>query len=154
MVPGKTVLATGVFDILHPGHIRFLEESKQAGGPRAKLVIVVARDKTVLKRKGRRPVLPESDRRRIVAALKPVSRAFLGHEEVDFLTTLRELQPDIVCVGYDQDDIKAAVGKIVKAHHLGIRIIQLPKYGIDGLNSSTGVKRRVMKGWPPVRPSS
>jgi FAD synthetase len=154
VAPGKIVLATGVFDILHPGHIKFLEESKKAGGPRAKLIVVVARDKTVLKRKGRRPVLPESDRRQIVAALKPVAQAFLGHEDVDFLTTLRELQPEVVCVGYDQNDIKVSVGRIVKAQHLPIRIVQLPKYGIDGLNSSTGVKRRVVKGWPKIKPSS
>src|SRR6266571_7477395 len=102
----KTVLATGVFDILHPGHIRFLEESKKQGGPGAQLVVVVARDKTVVKRKGRGPVLPESDRREIVACLKPVNRAVLGHEEVDFLGVLEELKPDIVCVGYDQNDIK------------------------------------------------
>jgi FAD synthetase len=144
----KTVLATGVFDILHPGHVRFLEESKKQGGPGARLVVVVARDKTVLKRKGRRPVLPESDRRDIVASLKPVSRAILGHEEVDFLGVLEELKPDIVCVGYDQNDIKTRVRKVVTGQKLPIRVVQIAKFGRDGLNSSTGVKKRIAKNWP------
>jgi FAD synthetase len=144
----KTVLATGVFDILHPGHVRFLEESKKRGGPGARLVVVVARDKTVLKRKGRRPVLPESDRREIVSLLKPVNRAVLGHEEVDFLGVLEELRPDIVCVGYDQNDIKTTVKKLVTAQKLPIRVVQIAKFGRDGLNSSTGVKKRIARDWP------
>ena len=148
MAQRKTVLATGVFDILHPGHIRFLEESKKQGGPGARLVVVVARDRTVMRRKGRRPVLPESDRREIVASLKPVSRAILGHEEVDFLGVLEELKPDIVCVGYDQKDIKTTVKKVVRAQKLPIRVVQIAKFGRDGLNSSTGVKKRIARSWP------
>ncbi len=148
MAPGKTVLATGVFDILHPGHLLFLEESKKQGGPGARLVVVIAKDHTVLKRKGRPPVLPESDRRQIVASLKPVSKAILGHEEVDFLGILQQIRPSIVCVGYDQNDIKVAVKKVIADQKLPIRVVQLPKFGVDGLNSSTGVKRRVVKNWP------
>ncbi len=148
MAAGKTVLATGVFDILHPGHLRFLEESKKKGGPGSRLVVVIAKDKTVLKRKGHGPVLPESQRKQIVAALRTVSRAILGREEVDFLGVLEEVRPDIVCVGYDQNDIKASVKRIVTQHRLPIRVVQLPKFGVDGLNSSTGVKRRVVRSWP------
>ncbi len=148
MAPGKTVLATGVFDILHPGHLRFLEESKKQGGPGARLIVVIAKDLTVLKRKGHPPVLPESQRRQIVASLKPVTKAILGHKGVDFLGILQEFKPSIVCVGYDQNDIKAAVKKVIADQKLPIRVVQLPKFGVDGLNSSTGVKRRVVKNWP------
>lgn len=145
MARGKTVLATGVFDILHPGHLRFLEESRKRGGPGARLVVLVARDKTVRKRKGRDPVLPESLRRQIVASLKPVYKAILGHEEVDFLGILRTV--DIVCVGYDQDDIKRSVKRVITREKLPVRLVQLPKFGLRGLNSSTGIKRRVLNSW-------
>jgi FAD synthetase len=145
---GKTVLATGVFDILHTGHLRFLEESKKRGGPGAKLVVLVARDKTVRKRKGRDPVLPESQRRQIVASLKPVYKAVLGREEVDFLGILQTV--DIVCVGYDQNDIKRSVKRIITRERLPVRLIQLPKFGTHDLNSSTGIKRRVLKSWHMV----
>ncbi len=144
MARGKTVLATGVFDILHPGHLRFLQESRKRGGPGARLVVVIARDKTVRKRKGRNPVLPETQRRQIVAFLKPVYKAMLGREEVDFLGILRTVKPDIVCVGYDQNDIKRSVKRIIAREKLPVRLIQLPRFGLPGLNSSTGVKRRVL----------
>ncbi len=147
MVQRKTVLATGVFDILHPGHIRFLEESKKKGGPRATLVVVVARDKTVKDHKGHGPTLPETDRLELVSALRPVNRAVLGHEKVDFLGVLHELKPDIVCVGYDQSDVKRKVVKLVADQKLPIRVVKIRKFGRKGLNSSTGVKKRIAANW-------
>ncbi len=142
---GRTVLATGVFDILHPGHLKFLQESKRLGGARARLVVVVARDKTVMKRKGRKPVIPEKGRREMVAALKPVDKAILGREEADYLGILREVKPDVVCVGYDQNDIKKMVDLIVKKEKLPIRVLQLAHFGPRGFDSSTILKRRVVR---------
>ncbi len=145
MAVGKTVLATGAFDLLHPGHLRFLEESKKVGGQKAKLVVVVARDSTVLHRKGKNPIIPEQQRLRLVAALKPVNKAMLGHREVSFLATLRKIKPDIVCIGHDQNDIKKAVQKVVDKEKLPIRVIQIAHYGPPGFNSSTRVKKRVLR---------
>jgi FAD synthetase len=142
---GKTVLATGVFDLLHLGHLRFLEESKKKGGPRSKLVVVVARDKTVFRRKGKGPVIPEDQRRELVAALRVVDRAILGREEVDLLGILREVKPDIVCVGYDQDEIRAAVTRVIGKERLPIRVIRIRRFGPTGLNSSSKLKSRVAK---------
>ena len=106
---------------------------------------MIASDNTVLKRKGHRPCLPESDRREIVSSLKPVDRAILGHREADYLGPLRELKPDIVCVGYDQKDIKNLLKKLIAKGKLPIRIVQIRKFGQDGLNSSTAVKKRIAK---------
>jgi FAD synthetase len=142
---GKTVLATGVFDLLHLGHLRFLEESKKKGGPRSKLVVLVARDKTVFRRKGKGPVIPEDQRRELVAALRVVDRAILGREEVDLLGILREVKPDIVCVGYDQDEIRAAVTRVIGKERLPIRVIRIRRFGPTGLNSSSKLKSRVAK---------
>ncbi|HEY4656888.1 MAG TPA: adenylyltransferase/cytidyltransferase family protein [Candidatus Bathyarchaeia archaeon] len=153
MASGKTVLATGAFDLLHPGHIRFLEESKKTGGPRARLIVVVARDSTVKRRKGRKPIMPEQQRREIVAALKPVARAILGHQEVDFLGILQQFKPDIVCIGHDQNDIKKAVEKIIKHEQLPIRVVQIPRFGPAGLNSSTSLKTRVLRSRSRTLPS-
>ncbi len=139
------MLATGVFDILHPGHLKFLQESKRLGGPKARLVVVVARDKTVMKRKGRRPVIPEQSRREMVAGLKPVDKAILGREEADYLGILREVKPDVVCVGYDQKDIGKVVKLIVKKEKMPIRVIQVARFGPRGLDSSTRLKARVVR---------
>lgn len=153
MARGKIVLATGAFDLLHLGHVRFLEASKRKGGPSAKLVVVVARDKTVLNRKGRMPVFPEDQRRELVGSLRVVEKAILGHTHLDLLGILREVRPDIISVGYDQKQIKASVSKLLREEHLGIRLVQIPKFGTDGLNSSTGIKQRVARRWADhVRP--
>jgi FAD synthetase len=142
---GKTVLATGVFDLLHLGHLRFLEESKKNGGSRSKLVVVVARDKTVLRRKGKGPVVPEDQRRELVAALRVVDRAILGRKEVDLLGILKEVKPDIVSVGYDQNEIRAAVAKLVRIEKLPVRIVRIRRFGPVGFNSSSKLKSRVAK---------
>jgi FAD synthetase len=51
----KIVLASGVFDLLHLGHVRYLEEAKKAGGKNSELIVIIARDSTVEKRKGKNP---------------------------------------------------------------------------------------------------
>jgi FAD synthetase len=147
LADGKIVLATGAFDLLHLGHVRFLEASKRKGGVGARLVVVVARDKTVLSRKGRMPILPEDQRRELVGSLRVVDKAILGHTHLDLLGILREVRPDIISVGYDQNQIKSSVRKLLKEEHLGVRLVQIPKFGTDGLNSSTGIKQRVAKRW-------
>ena len=147
MAQGKIVLATGAFDLLHLGHVRFLESSKRKGGPGAQLIVVVARDKTILNRKGRKPILPEDQRRELVGSLRVVDRAILGHTHLDLLGILREVRPDIVAVGHDQKQIKVSVQKLLRKERLSIRVVQIPKFGPSGLNSSTGIKQRVAKRW-------
>ncbi len=147
MARGKIVLATGAFDLLHSGHVRFLEASKRRGGPAAKLIVVVARDKTVLNRKGRMPILPEDQRRELVGSLRVVDKAILGHTRLDLLGVLREVRPDIISVGYDQKQIKASVEKLLREQGLPVRVVQIPKFGSSGLNSSTGIRQRVAERW-------
>lgn len=141
----KIVLATGVFDLLHLGHLRFLTESKRKGGPESKLVVVVARDKTVRRRKGRGPIYPEDQRRKLVSALRVVDKAILGHEEFDLLGILNEVKPDIVCVGYDQKGIGGEVSDLIKKQRLPIRVVRIRRFGPIGFNSSSRVKRRIAK---------
>ena len=110
--------------------------------------MVVARDKTVLDRKGLIPILPEDQRRDLVGSLRAVDKAILGHAHLDLLGILLEVKPDLISVGYDQKEIKASLSKLLKKEHLRIRLIQIPKFGANGLNSSTGIKKRVAKRWP------
>lgn len=142
----KVVLATGVFDLLHYGHLRFLEESKKAGGPETKLIVVVARDQTIKKRKGVKPILPEDQRRALVEALKPVETALLGYEEMDLERVIQELKPDIITIGYDQDDLYQSVSKIVKQRGFNVDVIRIGRFGPEDLNSSSKIKRKVIEG--------
>jgi len=141
------VLATGVFDLLHLGHLRFLQESKRKGGPGSKLVVVVARDKTVFRRKGKGPVIPEDQRRELVGALRAVDRAILGREEIDLLGILKEVKPNIVCVGYDQDEIRTAVTRLITKQGLPIKVVRIRRFGPTGLNSSSNLKKKIARSF-------
>jgi len=141
-----TVLAAGVFDLLHYGHIRYLEEAKKAGGPNARLVVIVARDETVRRLKGTDPIIPEDQRRAVIEALKVVDEALLGFEDLDLDRVLQQVKPDIVVVGHDQEAIKAQVEKINKARELKIKLVQAHQFGEDDLNSTSKIKRRIVEG--------
>ncbi len=91
------VMATGVFDLLHPGHLHFLTEAKKLGD---ELVVVVARDQTARRLK-HEPYVPEVVRREMVEALKPVDRAILG-SQTDIYQTVVDVRPDIIALGYNQ----------------------------------------------------
>lgn len=114
----KVVLASGVFDLLHLGHVRFLEEAKKAGGENSELIVIVARDSTVEKRKGKRPIIPESQRRALVEALKVVDEAILGYEEFDIGAVIEKIKPDVIALGYDQDSMEETVRRYVEERGL------------------------------------
>lgn len=143
----KTVLASGVFDLLHLGHVRFLEEAKKAGGPNAKLVVIIARDSTIQKEKGKKPVIPENQRRALVESLKVVDEAVLGYESYDMGKVIERISPDIIAVGHDSDasGIEQAVRKYIKQKKLNIRVTKVGKFGEDELNSSSKIKKKIIE---------
>lgn len=140
---GNIVLATGAFDLLHYGHLRFLEESKKVGGKGSKLIVVVARDKTVEERKGKKPVMPENQRRALVEALKPVDKAILGSKDMSIEDVIVKVKPDIITVGYDQDDIQQMVEEAIKNPDFNFKLVKIKKFGPKHLNSSSKIKRKI-----------
>ena len=142
-----TVLASGVFDLLHYGHIRFLEEAKHLVGKNSKLVVIVARDKTVIRMKGRSPVIPEDQRRALVEALEVVDEALLGYEDMDLDSVIERIKPDVIAVGYDQDEIEEITRGIVEEKGLKLRIIKIGRFGMMDLNSSSKIKGKIVEDW-------
>jgi len=142
-----TVLASGVFDLLHYGHIKFLEEAKKHDGPDAKLVVIVARDETVKKLKGRPPVIPEDQRRALVEALEVVDEALLGYEDMDLEAVINRIKPDVIAIGHDQDDIEAQTRKIVEEKGLELRVVKIGRFGKEDLNSSSKIKGKIVADW-------
>jgi FAD synthetase len=140
---GKVVLASGTFDLLHLGHVKYLEEAKKAGGKNAQLIVIVAKDSTVEKRKGEKPVMPEEQRRALVESLKVVDRAILGYKAFDMSQVIDEIKPDVIAVGYDQDKIEEKVRKTVAEKGLVIQVIKVQKFGKTELNSSLKIKKKV-----------
>lgn len=94
----RVVLAGGVFDIIHPGHIHTLRGAKALGNV---LVVVVATDATAQKMKKRIPLHNMELRRDLVSSLSMVDHAMVGHES-DIFKTVERVRPDIVALGYDQ----------------------------------------------------
>ena len=97
-MPGsrKRVMAAGVFDLLHLGHLHYLEEARRLGD---ELVVVVATDEMVRRRK-HTPIIAQEDRLAMVKGLKPVDDAILGDPH-DQLKSVERLKPDIIALGYD-----------------------------------------------------
>jgi FAD synthetase len=140
------VLASGVFDLLHYGHIRFLEEAKKLGGPDAKLVVIVASDETVTRTKSKPPVIPEDQRRAVIESLKVVDEALLGYKEQDLVKILATIKPDIVAVGHDQHDVEEELNRVIAKKGYKIRVERVGRFGKEDLNSSSKIKRRIAEG--------
>jgi len=141
----KVVLASGVFDLLHLGHVRYLEEAKKAGGENAKLIVIVARDSTVEKRKGYRPVIPENQRRALVESLKVVDEAVLGYEEFDIGKVIEKIKPDVIAVGHDQDGMEKAVKDYIRDKGLKIKAVRIGKFSEDELDSSSKIRQKIIE---------
>jgi FAD synthetase len=140
----KVVLASGVFDLLHLGHVRFLEEAKKAGGPDAKLIVIIARDSTVEKMKDRKPIMSEDQRRALVESLKVVDEATLGYESLDIGEVLDKIKPDVVALGYDQAGMERDVKTYVADHKLPVEVVRIGKFAENALDSSSKIKQKII----------
>ncbi len=94
----RVVLAGGVFDIIHPGHIHTLNAAKALGDV---LVVVIATDKTAVKMKKRVPLHNQELRKDLVNSLSMVDLALVGNEQ-DIFKTVDHVKPQIIALGYDQ----------------------------------------------------
>lgn len=94
----RVVLAGGVFDIIHPGHIHTLNAAKELGDV---LVVVVATDNTAVKMKKRRPLHTQDQRQELVNSLETVDLCLIGQED-DIFKTVNHVKPQIIALGYDQ----------------------------------------------------
>lgn len=93
----KTVMVFGTFDILHPGHINFLNQAKKHG----QLIAVIARNRTVKQVKGKLPQHSEKERLEAIKGLKLADKVILG-SLTDKYAVIKKYRPDIIALGYDQ----------------------------------------------------
>lgn len=130
------VLATGVFDILHSGHLHYLREARAMGD---ELLVVVACDDTVRRRK-HEPITSEAMRAELVGAMKPVDRAMVG-EKGDPYRIVLELRPDIIALGYDQDFDEKSLERDLLERGLEVEVKRVSECSED----LTGTRKIVQK---------
>lgn len=134
------VMASGVFDILHLGHLHYLEESKKLGD---ELIVVIATDDRVRKLK-HEPITNENTRLELIKSLKPVDDAVLGHEG-DMYKIVEEIKPDIITLGYDQHHDEEMINSELSKRGLDIKVKRLPKFDTD-LNGTRKIIQKII-GW-------
>lgn len=132
------VLVGGAFEIIHPGHLHLLRRARDLG----KVIVVVARDSTVQKLKGRSPLVPEQQRLEVVKSLRYVDEAYLGSDPLDIEGTLAALKPDIVLLGPDQDRIENLVREAVVRMGLNVKVVKLGNRIRGAYLSSSEIARR------------
>lgn len=140
----KRVLAAGKFDILHLGHLAYLQQAKDMAGEDGELVVVIAMDKTIERERGAPPVFPEEQRRRLVEALGIVDKAVIGLDTDDHTEIVVQLHPDIIALGYDQYTDTDSLEQVFIEKGLKTKIVRLGKKTANGLCSSTLIRKRII----------
>jgi FAD synthetase len=134
-------MATGTFDLIHPGHIYYLEKSKKLGGMDSRLLVVIARDSTVRAKK-RVPIVSEKQRLDVVQMLKPVNKAILG-SETDMFSTVEKLDPDIISIGPDQNFDLDWLREELEKRNLKAEIIRINGYFDAPLDSTCKIIKKI-----------
>ncbi|MBT3328720.1 MAG: FAD synthase [Nitrosopumilus sp.] len=115
------VLAGGVFDIIHPGHISTLNAAKALGDV---LVVVVATDNTAVKMKKRNPIHSQEQRQELVNSLEVVDLCLIGQEE-NIFKTVKHVRPQIIALGYDQIHQEQFITEGCKKINLNAKVARL-----------------------------
>jgi FAD synthetase len=134
------VMASGVFDILHLGHIHYLNESKSFGDY---LVVVVASDYMAGKH-GKELIFNERERTALISELKMVDKAIIGHSDDNIFKTVAELKPDIITLGYDQKFDDSYIEKECAKLGLNTKVKRTSPYDGD-INSSSKIRKKILE---------
>jgi FAD synthetase len=133
------VVATGTFDILHPGHIYYLNESKKLGD---ELFVIIARDENIKHKP--KPVMPEKQRLFMVQSLKVVDNARLGEID-DMLKPIEEISPDIITIGFNQYfDIENLQSRL-DSREIRAKVVKISGFEGEFFSSSRSIMLQILK---------
>lgn len=138
------VMAVGVFDLLHAGHLHYVEQAKSLGD---ELIVVVAHDDTVRKQK-HEPVTNQELRRRMVEGLKPVDKAIVGNPpNIPIFHILDSVEPDVIALGYDQKHSRDAIKLGLENNGWGnVEVIRVEGLA-DDLDGTRKIIARILSLW-------
>jgi len=129
----KTVMVFGTYDLFHEGHKSFFRQAKKYGDY---LIVVVARDKTVLAVKNRRPRNKENIRLKTIKASGLADKVIIGNLR-DKYAVIKKYRPEVICLGYDQKDFTERLAIKLKEFKIpGTNIYQLKPYKSEIYKSS------------------
>ncbi|MFB6117648.1 adenylyltransferase/cytidyltransferase family protein [Halosegnis sp.] len=133
------VVAQGTFDLLHPGHLHYLREAAELGDS---LHVIVARRSNVTHKE--QPLLPDRQRRDMVAALDPVTEAHLGHEE-DIFVPIERIDPAVIVLGHDQHHDDDAIRRALADRGIDSEVVRAdprePAYEDEVLSTGKIIER-------------
>jgi FAD synthetase len=137
-------MAVGVFDLLHAGHLHYVEQAKSLGD---ELIVVVAHDDTVRKQK-HEPVTNQELRRRMVEGLKPVDKAIVGNPPSEpIFDILNIVKPDIIALGYDQKHSRDSIKSGLENNGWGqVQVIRVEGLA-DDLDGTRKIIARILSLW-------
>jgi len=135
----KRIVATGTFDILHPGHVFFLSESRKLGD---ELWVIVSRETNV--RHKPVPIVSEEQRLKMIQSLKCVDHAVLGDKE-DMFKPIREIQPDIITLGYNQYFDEKTLKAKLEEKGIKADVVRIGAYTGSKFTSTTQIIEEAVK---------
>lgn len=118
----KRVVVFGIFDGVHDGHRSLFRQAKEHGD---ELVVIVGRDSASMQWKGKKPMYSEKERLSLVLKEQYADNAVLGDEEQSTYSVFKDLDPDVICVGYDQDALWQDLEKWIRKD---IQLIRLKPF--------------------------
>src|SRR5205085_860889 len=137
----RIVLTNGVFDLLHVGHLRYLRNARTHGD----VLVVGVNDDTSVRKPGR-PLIPDTERGELVAALEPVDYVLIfSSSTADGL--LREIRPDVYVKGADYSE--ATLPEAATVREVGARLVFVPLVP-DHSSSRIAAQRGDFKGTKPI----
>ncbi|MBU1036702.1 tRNA pseudouridine(55) synthase TruB [Patescibacteria group bacterium] len=123
----QKVLIAGTFDIIHPGHLNLFKQAKELGDY---LVVLVARDKNVIKNKGNKPFFKEAERLKQLSKINLIDKVILG-DFSDPYKIIQQQKPDIIALGYDQQVYVAGLYQLLSRTNLSFKITRLKPFSGD-----------------------
>jgi FAD synthetase len=137
----KRVLVTGVFDILHPGHIYLINKAAEMGD----VIVIVAADVNSVKFKGVCPAIPEEQRLAVMKAVKNVKEVYIGQKNNGYLDFALSLNIDIIVLGPNQGIKEEFIREgLAKRNQQHIEVIRIPEMHEQfTLNSSSKIKQKI-----------
>lgn len=139
--PKKRVLVTGVFDIIHPGHLFLFEKAAELGD----VIAIVAADENAKKFRGTYPIIPEQQRLAVIKGLKNVKEAYIGQKNDAYIDFALGLNIQIIVLGPNQKiDEKILNEGLKKRNRTDVQVIRIKEMFTEyPLTSSSKIKQKI-----------